>query len=145
MLLHSHGVIHSDLALRQYLLDNRLDARLSDFGASAFPGRDSLGLENASHSLPRDFDQPNTVKSDLFALGSTLYELGTGVAPYGDLSDDEITSLYSQVFPDVSEIFWSEIILQCWNGTFISAEYVLSSYNALYQAEFPLVCACPLL
>jgi serine/threonine protein kinase len=137
VLLHSHGIIHSDLALRQYLVDDRLDARLSDFGASAFPGHDALGLENASHCLPRDFDQPNTVESDLFALGSTLYELGTGVAPYCDLNDNEIACQYArEVFPDVSGTFCGEIILQCWKRNFISAEHVLSSYNTLLKPDF---------
>jgi serine/threonine protein kinase len=135
VLIHKYGVIHSDLALRQYLLDDQLDARLSDFGASAFLGHDAVGLENASHCLPRDYDQPNTVLSDLFALGSTLHELATDQAPYCNLSDNEITELYSQeAFPDVKELFCGEIILRCWRKEFITAEDVLLSYNSLSNA-----------
>jgi serine/threonine protein kinase len=137
VLIHKHNVIHSDLALRQYLLDDHLDARLSDFGASAFPGHNAFGFENTSHCLPRDFNQPNTVQSDLFALGSTLYELGTGKDPYWDICDDEIIERYTQgVFPDVSSIFCGEIILQCWKTDFASAQQVLLSYQASPRLVF---------
>jgi serine/threonine protein kinase len=43
VLIHKYGIIHSDLALRQYLLDDQLNARLSDFGASAFRAAMRLG------------------------------------------------------------------------------------------------------
>ncbi|KAI9874616.1 MAG: hypothetical protein M1830_009552 [Pleopsidium flavum] len=94
--IHEKGVVHSDLALRQFLLDTDLNARLSDFGASGYPGQSALGMEGASHYLPRNADLPNTVESDLFALGSTLYELMAGEAPYYGLSDETIEVLFTE-------------------------------------------------
>lgn len=76
--------------------------------------------------LPRDYNLPNSEVSDIFALGSILYELVTRMALYSDLagpkSDDpdvikaqisrqyeidyEIESRYkNNVFPDVSGLF----------------------------------------
>jgi hypothetical protein len=46
--------------------------------------------------MPRDPEQPNSVESDLFTLGSTLYELVAGKPPYHDKSDVETESLYKQ-------------------------------------------------
>jgi serine/threonine protein kinase len=34
VVIHSHGVIHSDLALRQFFLDDELNLRLGDFNSS---------------------------------------------------------------------------------------------------------------
>lgn len=73
--IHEHSVIHLDLALRQFFLDDNLDARLGDFSSSQYPRHIALGYERASHCLPRDYEGPNSVTSDLFALGSTLYKL----------------------------------------------------------------------
>ncbi|KAH8760635.1 hypothetical protein F5882DRAFT_478807 [Hyaloscypha sp. PMI_1271] len=54
-----------------------------------FSDGDVLGFENSSHQLPRDLDgdMPSTVQSDLFALGSTLYEVITRRRPYEGLPD----------------------------------------------------------
>lgn len=80
-----HGVIHSDKALRQYFVDHDLSTRLGDFNSSQYPGHPVLGFEKASHCLPRDYEELNTVMSDLFALGSALYELIAGMNHYNEL------------------------------------------------------------
>ncbi|KAJ5697171.1 hypothetical protein N7488_010855 [Penicillium malachiteum] len=80
--IHSKDVIHSDLSARQLLVDRNLNVRLSDFGGSSLQGCDALVMENSSHFLPRDEKSPNTVQSDLFALGSTIYEILEGKRPY---------------------------------------------------------------
>ena len=148
-MIHSHGVIHSDLALRQFFLDDDFNLRLGDFNSSQCPGYLSLGYEKASHCLPRDYDLPNTETSDIFALGSTLYELVACKAPYSELAgpksddpdvikaqilrqyemDHEIELRYkNHVFPDVSGLFGGNIILGCWKGDFSDAKEALDLY-----------------
>ncbi|PGG96455.1 serine/threonine protein kinase [Helicocarpus griseus UAMH5409] len=88
--IHEYEVIHSDLALKQFLLDDNLDARLCDFGASQYPGHIALGNEGEpAYFLPRDWDAPNSVRSGMFALGSTLYELVANKSPFSELYTDE--------------------------------------------------------
>lgn len=144
--IHSCGVIHSDLALRQFFIDENFNLRLGDFNSSQCPSHIALGYEKASHCLPRDYELPNTEASDIFALGSTLYELVTGKAPYSELygpkSDDpdiikaqlrrqdvidhEIETRYkNRNFPDVSDVFGGEIILGCWRGEIATAQKAL--------------------
>ena len=128
--IHSRGVIHSDLCLRQYLLYEDGKARLSDFAAASYEGHEALGMENATHYMPRHPEQPNNVLSDLFALGSTLYELMTGTLPYSGKSDTEIESLYEQEkFPCIDGILCGDVILGCWRKKFNSASAVLEAYD----------------
>ncbi|WEW60079.1 serine/threonine protein kinase [Emydomyces testavorans] len=156
--IHEHDVVHSDLALRQFFLDDDLNVRLGDFNSSQYPGHVALGYEKASHCLPRDYDSPNTVMSDLFALGSTLYELVAGKAPYSELYpvepedvmrskdhtvirariqrqqqvDLEIEARYKDGhFPDVACLFGGKIILGCWEGSISSAKDALVQCMAL--------------
>lgn len=153
--IHSHGVIHSDLALRQFFVDDDFNIRLGDFNASQYRDHPSLGYEKATHCMPRDFNQPNTIQSDLFALGSTLYELVTGKAPYSEvypiepkealqssdpkiiiarherqrLAELEIETRYrNRVFPGMSHVFRGDVILSCWDGGASSAEDALHLY-----------------
>jgi serine/threonine protein kinase len=130
VLIHSKGIIHSDLAARQFLLDANLCVHLSDSGFSSVNGGDVLGFENSSHHMPRDIDGsvPSTTQSDLFALGSTLYEIMTGRRPYEGKSDDAITQLYCNgSFPDVTGVLLGHIMMGCWQGRFKSAAEVLEN------------------
>lgn len=152
--IHRYGVIHSDLALRQFFVDDELNIRLGDFNSSQYPEHPALGHVKATHCLPRDYAQPNTILSDLFALGSPLFELDTGKAPYAELypaefqdvapsdtqiitraqqrraADAEVEKRFQNLqFPDVSHIFRGDVILGCWTGRFTSAEVLQSSTN----------------
>lgn len=158
--IHDHGIVHSDLASRQFFLDIDLNLRLGDFNASQYPGHAALGFEKATHCLPRDYAAPNTTASDLFALGSTLYELVAGKAPYSELypvesedmlrstdpidiqaqtqreqqADLEIETRYqNHDFPDVTCLFGGEIIMGCWNGSIPSAKEALIQYRMLIK------------
>ena len=101
-LIHTKGIRHSDLRLDQWLLDAELNARLSDFNSSDYdacpalslPREQSVGLENSSHFMPRGYEEDSSVCSDLFALGSALYELEHGSAPLADEDDDTITERF---------------------------------------------------
>ncbi|KZF20454.1 kinase-like protein [Xylona heveae TC161] len=162
--IHEHDVIHSDLALRQLFLDDNMDVRLGDFNLSQYPGHIALGYEKVSHCLPRNYEDPNSIHSDLFALGSTLYELVARKAPYNELYprepeavlrsrdqsviqarvqrqwqvDSEIEALYkNKEFPNVTKFFGGDIILGCWDGSISSASDALELYKALILNPHP--------
>ncbi|KAL5337220.1 kinase-like protein [Aspergillus crustosus] len=157
-MIHSRHVIHSDLALRQFFVDDDFNVRLGDFNSSQYPGHPALGYERASHCLPRDYDMPSTTLSDIFALGSTLYEFVTGVIPYHELypvepadvlhssdpsairariqrqhhAEFEVEVRYRQrQFPNVSQTFGGDVIMGCWKGDFATAEQALARYMAV--------------
>lgn len=159
--IHSFDVIHSDLALRQFFVDDELNIRLGDFGASQYPDHPALGYEKATHCLPRDYALPNTVASDLFALGSTLHELLTGKVPYSELypekekdmlkareeaiwaeqrrrerlADHDIEQRYiSRQFPDTSHLMYGDIIIGFWDGTITSAEEGLNRLTGALES-----------
>lgn len=132
--IHTMGVRHSDFRLEQWLLDENLDARLSDFNASGYDrnmdmgleGSKAIGAENVSHFMPRDHTHDNTVESDLFALGSTLYELITGKAPYEGRSPESVENLFREgVFPSVNGLPFDNLIMGCWVKKFRSAKEIL--------------------
>lgn len=140
--IHTMGVRHSDFRLEQWLLDETFNARLSDFNASGYDrnmeigleGSEAIGAENASHYMPRDHAQDNTVESDLFALGSTLYELVTGQEPYEGQSSESIENLFSEgVFPIVDGLPLGDLIMGCWVKKFGSAKEMLRFGERAYR------------
>lgn len=139
--IHRNGVVHADLAARQFLLDDGMHLRLSDFAGASLDGSEALVIENATHYLPRDEVSPSSVRTDIFALGSTLYEImAGGEKPYGDRSDEEVQELYRRKeFPSLEFIedrSWRHIIEGCWRGWYASTEDILPDLPAEKRFRF---------
>ncbi|EEA23584.1 conserved hypothetical protein [Talaromyces marneffei ATCC 18224] len=111
----------------QWHVDRALNVRISYFNASGFDCQPSLGLEakpavgmeNGSHCLPRDIEADSTVRSDLSALGSSLYELLASQSPYKRLSDKDIELLYrKEDIPCAKGLLLGDTIKGCWKEDF---------------------------
>jgi serine/threonine protein kinase len=103
--LHTAGVIHADLKPENILLDEKSEVYLMDFSGSCIDGKQGTALESVRFFLPRNQDAESTIRTDLFALGSTLYEIMTGEQPYCDLADEAVEERFRHgVFPDVATI-----------------------------------------
>ncbi|OAL47056.1 kinase-like protein [Pyrenochaeta sp. DS3sAY3a] len=136
--MHSKGICHSALRLEAWLLDPTGTLRLSDFNNAAIPvhpllrvpARPSLVLEQPSHCMPRMYTNGpgSTVASDIFALGSSLYELVSRRGPYeGEgLSLADYWKLYQErKFPDTEGKPLSKEIKKCWMGEYGSVQDIL--------------------
>ncbi|PPJ53239.1 hypothetical protein CBER1_11889 [Cercospora berteroae] len=142
--VHSKGVRHSDIRLDQWLLDSEMNARLSDFNASGYDeypafglhSEKALGIEDPSHYMPRDSSEDNSVRSDLFALGSALYEIERGSTPFADADDETITQRFAlREFPMVSDLVLGCIISGSWTGEFDSAAEMLQMGGQIWNPD----------
>ncbi|KAH6706197.1 hypothetical protein BKA61DRAFT_635531 [Leptodontidium sp. MPI-SDFR-AT-0119] len=95
---------------------------LLDFSASSLDGSNPCVVVTASHKCPGD-DLKST-QADLFALGSTLYEILTGKPPYYGL-------FKQSKFPETKSLGpIGDVITGCWQGRFGSANDVLEAINS---------------
>ena len=141
---HEQGVLHCDLRPDNMLLDDNLDLLLSDFGGSGNNDYDGQGLPNHGFFDPTQDSYDVTEATEVFGLGSCLYNIMTGSLPHGSTamanangSTDyqyiqEFTRLVSQgEFPDVSGLTGGDIILGCWTRKFQAVEEVYQQYRHL--------------
>ncbi|KAL2264361.1 hypothetical protein VTK26DRAFT_5787 [Humicola hyalothermophila] len=113
--VHRCGVIYGDLNGFNVLLDRRLDAKLADFAGSSLDGSPLLIAVTASH----EYSGPLlSTKADIFALGSTLYELMTENRPYAGLPDAAIEQMYKRgEFVETESLGQvGGIMNKCWQG-----------------------------
>ena len=104
------------------LLDSSNTIKLADFAGSSLDGSEASINYEVRSRLPNVI-KPNK-KSDIFALGSALYEMAIGHRPYEKLSYSTIQNLYrKEQFPkdvdDIPEL--GKIIRRCWERRYDTA------------------------
>ncbi|KAL2753386.1 hypothetical protein ACRALDRAFT_1065303 [Sodiomyces alcalophilus JCM 7366] len=127
--LHSKKVLHGDLSCNNIFLDADLNARIGDFAGSSIDGLPFLTVYEISHALPNDTSV--SIKRELFALGSTLYELMTGYAPFYGKDTSDVERLFSRgQFPSLEKVpVVDQVILRCWKGQYNTATDVLKEIH----------------
>lgn len=125
VLLHGHGVMHCDVQALNFVLDEELRLKIIDFEGSSLDGCEAGALERDRFFLPRDWREPSTATTELFALGSLVYEIMTGREPYAEVKDDEVEALFvEKKFPPVDDLPCGDVMMKCWLGEVKSAEEV---------------------
>jgi serine/threonine protein kinase len=86
-IIYSRSLHYGDISCDNVFLDDNLNVKLGDFAGSAVDDLPPLICYETSHKLPGE-DIPR--RTDLFALGSTTYEIMTGSEPYKELPDHQV-------------------------------------------------------
>ncbi|KAE8152355.1 kinase-like protein [Aspergillus avenaceus] len=138
--IHSKNVLHCDISLRNFLLDDDFNILLADFeGVLKSPDGYTLldGLaRNGVKAYPPSADCGCVnVKTDIFALGSAIYFIMMGHDVFPELNDvhdeEEIESRFRDgLFPTDTHLY-CEISERCWKGYYTSAKEVLSDIAKL--------------
>lgn len=140
--IHRRGVVWGDLSTRNALLFDEWRIKLGDFADSNpvddYP-RDWYGCE--VRYCPPGSVRPNlhdvgTMKREIFALGTAIYEIVGWKVPYGsetEVSEDEvITALVDCKWPQLTSGNPAEaIIRQCWEYMYASSQQVVDGLQSL--------------
>ncbi|MCJ1246957.1 hypothetical protein MMC30_004168 [Trapelia coarctata] len=139
---HSVGVLHGDINCSNIFLTDTLDIMLADFGnvvTETLPRLEYGGTYSCTHRLPGR--EENSIDTDIFALGSTMFEIMTGKQPYEHLLKTDhshrphIERLYSEgTFPETAFLGdFGAIILGCWMCRFQNVDGV----RKLVEKHYP--------
>lgn len=138
--IHEKNVLHCDISGRNLLLDSDLNLLLADFEGVMISANGEILLtglsrENAKHYCPRVHSDYADVKTDIFALGSTIYSIMMGHEVFPDLNswehEEKIGARFSNgQFPtDTHPCF--EITAKCWKQSYESAKDVISDLSQI--------------
>lgn len=132
--VHSCNVLQVDIGAHNILLDQNNDARLSDFAGSSIDGSDPEVFP--SHHSQHPCIRIPSVQSEIFALGSTFYEIETTKQPYHNRTEREVQTLFkAQDFPDTGSLVLGRIIEKCWHMEFSSVVEVTEDLRKLQTPQ----------
>jgi serine/threonine protein kinase len=151
---HSKYVLHCDIRPRNLLLDKNLGLKLADFQRIHLSIDKEAVLNGQSRYLSKSPCPRNTishvdVKTDLFALGSTMYfiitghEVFPGITDHGlnDESQKEVQRQFrDHEFPRDSYVC-SVITAKCWKQAYSSATEILQDIEAIEKATPRKLCS----
>jgi serine/threonine protein kinase len=138
--IHNFGILHTDLTPRNMLLDGRLELKICDFASCSVDGYRPSGIAGSRYTTPSCSTRNFNLQEEIHVLGSTIYHISTGQAPYAEFDSDQVRAFYSQgEYPDTSALLLDKIIRQCWSGDLKTAEQVFSATTTLLKTE-----SCPL-
>jgi len=120
--IHSHGVLQVDIGAHNVLLDQYETAKLSDFAGSSLDGSKPMVAPSAHSEHPNMPHTKPSIQSELFALGSMLYEIETTNKPYPNNNDEELEELFkADVYPETGKLILGNVISNCWMAQYKDA------------------------
>ncbi len=151
-LMHTHarGIVHRDIKPSNILLANDGRIKLSDFGIAVIrSGSATLNAATFEHAAPEVFlngATKNDERSDLYSLGSTLFNLIDGSAPYHIEGDRSHEALLNRVLnapipvtdraPQLNG-FWAKALAREPEARFQTAAELLAALTALSRESPP--------
>jgi ABC-type branched-subunit amino acid transport system substrate-binding protein/predicted Ser/Thr protein kinase len=90
---HARGVVHRDIKPENILLRGNDSVKVSDFGISCRSGAATLSGTGSfygtpAYAAPEQLDGTADVRSDIYALGATLFHMVAGRAPFAGQLDE---------------------------------------------------------
>lgn len=120
------------------LLDEQDDLKISDFSGSVIERTGEAALVSYDvHSQLPNVRKPSR-KTDLFALGSAMYEMATWNLPHHTLSAPQVRRRFeNKQWPDMSQLrkrhpVFVRTIEGCWNQEFERAAHVAARMQKIY-------------
>jgi serine/threonine protein kinase len=104
--IHQNNIVHRDIKPSNIIIDSKDKIKLLDFGI-AKNNQDNPNLTIVGNGVggtpmymsPEHVsNQPITIKSDIYSLGVTLWQMLTGVAPYEGMTIGKIYTKIEAVF-----------------------------------------------
>jgi serine/threonine protein kinase len=134
--LHSRGILQGDVGCHNILIDGTAHVKLCDFAGSKIGEARSWVCYQVRSQHPLYRGQQPTVKTEIFALGSVLFEIWTGRPPYASETNAIVRERFlRQEFPtfEIDDPEMQRIIDSCWRGIYVRVADISSDLQSAWE------------
>lgn len=117
--LHQRGVLHGDIGCQNILISDKGHAKLCDFAGSSIGDKHAWVAYEIRSQHPLYSGQQPRIETEIFAIGSLLFEIWTLRRPYASETDPVVKKKFlAGDFPidSVKGLDIEKIISKCWQG-----------------------------
>ncbi|KAK8200528.1 kinase-like domain-containing protein [Phyllosticta capitalensis] len=141
--IHSKNVLQRDIATRNILLDADMHVKLCDLtgqllGDDGKIEAEGHGFEDSDARKPRPDTQLADFSTDLFALGTCIFNIVTGHGPFPDIAwnddDAQQARLEKREYPELDDERGGKVVWACWDSVYKSAGEVAEDLEKLEHA-----------
>ncbi|KAM5476276.1 hypothetical protein MauCBS54593_000961 [Microsporum audouinii] len=120
--LHENGIFQVDVGLHNLLVDWDDNVKYCDFSGSSIGGSRPTVVVSPTAQHPKAIIGSPTTQTELFALGSAIFEISTTFKAYEGVMEDELQARYARnEYPDTSQLLLGSVIQKCWRGSYSNA------------------------
>ncbi|EFE37353.1 hypothetical protein TRV_08002 [Trichophyton verrucosum HKI 0517] len=131
---HAKGVFQVDVGLHNLLVDWDDNVKYCDFSGSSIDGSRPTVVVSPTAQHPTAVIGSPTVQTELFSLGSAIYEISTTFKAYEGLEEHELQARYARgEYPDTSRLLLGGVILKCWRGCYSNAGEVAAEIRGIQR------------
>ena len=132
--LHKHRVIHGDIGCQNILVSANGHAKLCDFAGSRIGDKDAWVAYEVRGQHPLYSGQQPKIETEIFAIGSVLFEIWTLHPPYVAETDFVVRKKFlDREFPldcvKVLEI--QQVISKCWQEGYCDVPSICDDIGAI--------------
>jgi serine/threonine protein kinase len=117
-LLHDNDIIHGDIGCQNVMISTSGHAKLCDFAGSKIGHKDAWVAYEVRSQHPLYSGQQPSITTDIFAIGSLLFEIWTARPPYAAEPDLVVKKKFrAGEFPidSIKNPSIKEVIQKCWS------------------------------
>jgi len=135
--LHDNDIIQGDIGCQNVMVSTSGQAKLCDFAGSKIGQKDAWVAYEIRSQHPRyTGDQPSII-TELFAIGSLLFEIWTAKPPYAAEVDSVVKEKFLRCeFPidRIKNPGMKEVIRKCWLGDYNTVHDICESLELIQRS-----------
>jgi serine/threonine protein kinase len=119
--LHDNDIIHGDIGCQNVMVSADGHAKLCDFAGSKIGQKDASVAYEIRSQHPRYSGQQPSITTEIFAIGSLLFEIFTTKPPYAAEPGSVVKEKFrTGEFPidSIKDSSMKEVIKKCWSGDY---------------------------
>ncbi|CAE6375658.1 unnamed protein product [Rhizoctonia solani] len=155
--LHARGIVHGDIKAENVLVSDDGHAQLGDFGSAILSRYSSVhftatGFKGTTRFMAPELllgiSEEQTVETDIYALGMTIFQIMTGTPPYADIPEiiipaEVLVKRNIPIRPSFYGILYGEspkdklwcLLTSCWDHAPESRPTAIEVKEALVELE----------